>query len=176
MFSSPLFTVLLSFIFFQIKIGLLKGCLCLLLFGGVILIVKPPLIFPHNDTIQGNLTKDGFGTALIDDPHHPHSVGYYMGVALALGSALSGALNAIVVRHISNVLDSLAIMFYTGIGGIATALLVSSADGGISHMVEVIKKTDADLWLVLMIVSALGILGYFIHLCCQPQVHQCDIE
>ena len=58
-------------------------------------------------------------------------------------------------------MDSLAIMFYTGIGGIATALLVSCADGGISHMVEVIKKTDADLWVVLMIVSALGILGYF---------------
>ena len=128
--------------------------------------MKPPLIFPQNNAVQGNLTNDDFGTALIDAPHHPHAVGYYVGVALALGSAFSGALKSIVIKHISNELHSLAIMFYTGIGGIATALLVSCADGGISHMVEEIKKADADLWVVLMTVSALGILAYFAFVAC----------
>lgn len=52
-------------------------------------------------------------------------------------------------------------MFYTGFGGIATALLASCADGGIGRMVAEIKKADSEMWAVLMGVSALGMLGYF---------------
>ena len=57
-FSAPLFTVLLSLIFFRIRIGLLKGGLCLVFFGGIVLNVKPPFIFPqnNNDTGSQNLT------------------------------------------------------------------------------------------------------------------------
>ena len=52
-------------------------------------------------------------------------------------------------------------MFYAGLGGIGTALLVSCADGGVGRLAGEIKKADAELWAVLMAVSALGMLGYY---------------
>ena len=162
-FSAPLFTVILSLIFFRIRIGLLKGGLCLLLFGGVILNVKPPFIFPqnNNDTILWNMTwAQDFRTTSFAT-YHLHSGDYYAGVALALGCALSGSLKAIVIRHISNEIDPLALVFYTGFGGIATALLASCVDGGLGLMVGEIKAADAQVWAILMTVSALGMLGYF---------------
>ena len=165
MFSAPFFAVLLSLIFFQIKIGLLKGWLCLVLFGGVILILKPPFIFTKNDTIQGNLTDNDLGTALVD-MHHSPSGQYYTGVALALGFAFTSALAAIVTKRISNELDSLAVMFYTGVGGIVTTLLLICVDKGFGHTVEEIKKADAELWMVMMTVSALGIVGYLSYVTC----------
>ena len=158
MFSAPLFTVLLSLIFFQIKIGLLKGWLCLVLLGGVILIVKPPFIFTMNDTIQGNLTDIDLETAL-NDAHHAHYGYYYTGVTLALGFAFTSALTTIITKHLSNELESLVIILYTGVGGIATTMLVNCADRGFGHTVEEIKKADAELWMVMMTVSVLGIMG-----------------
>ena len=111
-FSAPLFTVLLSLIVFRIRIGLLKGGLCLVLFGGVILNVKPPFIFPQNsnDTILWNLTlaNQDFETAS-SSRTHPHTGQYYVGVALALGCSLSGSLKAIVISHIRSEIDSLAL-------------------------------------------------------------------
>ena len=111
-FSAPLFTVLLSLIVFRIRIGLLKGGLCLVLFGGVILNVKPPFIFPQNsnDTILWNLTlaDQDFETAS-SSRTHPHTGQYYVGVALALGCSLSGSLKAIVISHIRSEIDSLAL-------------------------------------------------------------------
>ena len=162
-FSAPHFTVILSLIIFRIKIGLLKGGLCLVLFGGVILNVKPPFIFPqsNNDTILWNLTSSQDFEADTFMSYNSHSGDYYIGVALALSCALSGSLKAIVVRHISNEIEPTALVFYTGFGGIATALLVSCVDGGIGRMVGEIKNADGELWGVLMAVSTLGMLGYF---------------
>ena len=45
-FTTPLFTVILSLLCFRIKIGLWKAGLCAVLFAGMILNIQPPFIFP----------------------------------------------------------------------------------------------------------------------------------
>ena len=134
-----------------------------MLFGGVILNVKPPFIFPqnNNDTIVWNMTSaQDFRTISSSSTVHLHSEENYIGVALALGCALSGSLKAIIIRHISNEIDPMALVFYAGFGGIAIALLASCIDGGIGQMMKEIKAADGKVWALLMTVSALGMLGY----------------
>ena len=133
-----------------------------MLFGGIILNVKPPFIFPqnNNDTILWNMTWAQDFETTSSSTVHLHSGDKYIGVALALGCALSGSLKAIIIRHISNEIDPMALVFYTGFGGIVTALLASCIDGSIGQMVEEIKAADGQVWAILMTVSALGMLGY----------------
>ena len=55
-FTTPLFTVILSFVFFRIRIGLWKAGLCAVLFAGMILNIQPPFIFPTDTPEEFNLT------------------------------------------------------------------------------------------------------------------------
>ena len=89
------------------------------------------------------------------------SVSYYIGVALALGCAISGSLKPMVIKHLSNTFDTLALVFFTGIGCAATVLLAGFIDVGVKDIVAEMGETNSVTWIIVTLISAMGILGYF---------------
>ena len=85
MFTEPLFTVVLSFVFSIISIGLVKMLLCCGLLIGMILTVQPPIIF--GDKTTNNSTLD----EIVQDIPPTNSEEYYVGVLMAMGCAVLGA-------------------------------------------------------------------------------------
>ena len=89
------------------------------------------------------------------------SVNYYIGVALALGCAISGSLKPMVIKHLSGMFETLALVFFTGIGCAATVLLAGFIDVGAKDIVTEMAETNFVTWIIVTLISALGILGYF---------------
>ena len=55
-YSGPLFTMLFSYLFLRIRQGLWKILFALILIVGVILVIRPPFMFPNQNT-GGNSTN-----------------------------------------------------------------------------------------------------------------------
>ena len=89
------------------------------------------------------------------------SVNYYIGLALALGCAISGSLKPMVIKHLCTMFETLALVFFTGIGCAATVLLAGFIDVGAKDIVTEMAETNFVTWIVVTLISALGILGYF---------------
>ena len=89
------------------------------------------------------------------------SMSYYIGVALALGCAICGSLKPMVIKHLSNTFDTLALVFFTGIGCAATVLLAGFIDVGVKNIVAEMGETNSVTWIIVTLISAMGILGYF---------------
>ena len=73
-----------------------------------------------------------------------HSDGYYIGVFMALGCSLSGALKSIIIKYVSKDFDTVALMFYMGFGGVFTIFAIASVDMGVNHLVEQLQMADAE--------------------------------
>ena len=89
------------------------------------------------------------------------SVNYYIGVALALGCAISGALKPMVIKHLGSMFETLALVFFTGIGCAATVVLAGFIDVGGKDILEKMGETNFVTWSIVTLISAMGILGYF---------------
>ena len=63
---------------------------------------------------------------------------------LALGCALGGSLKSVLIKHVSKDMDSVAVMFYMGFGGVFTIFAIASVDMGVNHLVEQIQMADAN--------------------------------
>ena len=110
-----------------------------------------------------NVTVDHEDQTKMDiiGPSDERSARYYIGVALALGCALAGSLKPIVIKHLSNKMETLALVFYTGIGCAVTALLAVFIDVGLKEIVEKMAESNSVTWIIVVLISALGIFGYF---------------
>ena len=99
-YTAPIFTMIFSFIFLRIRQGLWKIFFALLLMIGVILVVKPPFLFPqynlHLNIQQNNLTLHFYGEeyTLGDENNH------WLGVAICFGAALCTGLMNVVFNHL----------------------------------------------------------------------------
>ena len=89
------------------------------------------------------------------------SVNYYIGVALALGCAISGALKPMVIKHLGSMFETLALVFFTGIGCAATVVLAGFIDVGEKDILEKMGETNFVTWSIVTLISAMGILGFF---------------
>ena len=76
-------------------------------------------------------------------PSDERSARYYIGVVLALCCALTGSLKPIVIKHLSNKMETLALVFYTGIGCAVTALLAGFIDVGLNEIVEKMEESNS---------------------------------
>ena len=172
-FTEPLFTVILSLIFLRVRIGVWKAALCLGLAAGMILCVQPPFIFSQrraaadddaNDTAAWNISSlvfgDGNASAVEAQPPAPFSGNYYFGVILAIGCAVCGSLCNITINRVGNDVSSTALVFYSGLGGVVVAIVGSLADRQMDRVVGAIESFSVDNWVILVAVSAVGIVGY----------------
>ena len=53
-YTGPMFTMIFSFLFLRIRQGLWKIGFTSLLIPGIILVVRPPFLFPNSDATNGN--------------------------------------------------------------------------------------------------------------------------
>ena len=72
-----------------------------------------------------------------------HTNQYYIGVFLALGCAIGGALKSVIIKFVSKDMDSVALMFYMGFGGVFTIFAIGSIDMGVNHLIEQLQMADA---------------------------------
>ena len=173
-FTEPLFTVLLSLIFLRVKIGVWKAALCVGLAAGMILCVQPPFIFSQHhfdfdfDDDDDNATSAArnisdlvFGSANVTSPKPaPFTGNYYFGVILAIGCAVCGSLCNITINRVGSDVSSTGLVFYSGLGGIVVAIVGSLADRQVDRVVGAIESFSVDNWVILVAVSAVGIVGY----------------
>ena len=139
---------------------------------GMVLCIQPPVLFPH--------PSDG-------EDHHPepdhssnstggHSLGdiftgrrlelrtegnedYYLGVLLALGTALTGSMANVSIAKCERV-SSKVMVFYSGLGGVFIALICIMFDPE-SRTTFIILLTEQTTWPLLLLLGLMGILGYF---------------
>ena len=172
-FTEPLFTVLLSLLFLRVRIGVWKAALCAGLAAGMILCVQPPFIFSqHHFDISGDDDEGGNSTSwnisvLVlgvmpssEEPVTPFGANYYFGVILAMGCAVCGSLCNITISRVGGDVSSTGLVFYSGLGGVAVAILGSLADRQVDRVVGAIGSFSVDSWIILVTVSAVGIVGY----------------
>ena len=181
-FTEPLFTVLLSLLFLRVRIGVWKAALCAGLAAGMILCVQPPFIFSqHHFDIsdddggdgggEGNSTRPPSESWNISDlvlralppseePVTPFGANYYFGVVLAVGCAVCGSLCNIAISRVGGDVSSTGLVFYSGLGGVAVAITGSLADRQVDRVVGAIGSFSVDSWIILVTVSAVGIVGY----------------
>lgn len=92
-YAGPIFTMTFAFLFLRIRQGPWKIFFALVLVLGVILVVRPPFIFPNdnlcNDTNGNHTVKRVFYSEKNDFKKDNH---FWIGVALALGAACIGGL------------------------------------------------------------------------------------
>ena len=152
-----------------------KAALCVGLAAGMILCVQPPFIFSQhhfdfsndddNETSEWNFTALVFGNAsAISSPNPaPFTGNYYFGVILAIGCAVCGSLCNIAISRVGSDVSSTGLVFYSGLGGIVVAIVGSLADRQVDRVVGAIESFSVDSWIILVAVSAVGIVGYLFY-------------
>ena len=103
-FTEPIWTLLFTKVFLGSKISLRKLLFCLLLIAGAVLVIKPPGIFPEPS--RENTLKLFFkakslsGEDAILGEGDPSYV-LLIGTVLALGAAISGAMQNVLIARLS---------------------------------------------------------------------------
>ena len=103
-FTEPIWTLLLTKVFLGSKISLRKLLFCLLLIAGAVLVIKPPGIFPapSKETTfmiceRSNMFSGEEAVLAEGDP----ALVLLIGTCLALGAAISGAMQNVLIARLS---------------------------------------------------------------------------
>ena len=172
-FTEPLFTVILSFILLRISVGIVKIILCFGLLSGMMLSVQPPFIFGSPDSLDGldglsslNLTNDNdiddinVTSLAVMEEQDIHRELYYNGVLMAMGCAVCGSLCNILINKCDQVRSTM-LVFQAGLAGIVTSVLGCWLEANTNRIVTNMEALTAVEWVVLSMISMLGILAYF---------------
>ena len=125
------------------------GCL---LVSGMVLCVQPPFLFPVK--IVGAPDVETVGAPDVETDYD-----YYIGVLLALATAVMGAMANVCIAKCENV-SSKVLVFYSGLGGLIISLICSCFDEK-NKIFFNISAVDINTWLVLGLVGVTGIAGHF---------------
>ena len=175
-FTEPLWTLLLSRIVLRLKISAWKIIFGCLLVSGMILCIQPPFLFPSGGRHQPDS---------LEPPHngtHDRSVGslaaifmrrrrtvsegptdvqtdYYIGVVLALGTAVTGAMANISIARCERV-SSKVLVFWNGLGGVLIAFVCAALEEE-SKVLLSISDVEDYVWPLLAVLGLMGLLGHF---------------
>ena len=157
-FTEPLWTLALSKLLLKVKIGAWKVAFGLLLILGTLLCIQPPFLFPTYPFGDDSNTTDSWNER-DDGDDDDDGAGYYIGVMLALGCALCGAMANVSMAKCEKV-SSKVLMFYSGLGGLLLSLLVSALDPA-ADLLLTLASIPGTTWLLLIVLGVMGILGCF---------------
>jgi len=145
-FTEPIWTLLLTKVFLGSKISLRKLLFCLLLVAGAVLVIKPPGIFPapSEEAVIGE-----------GDPSYV----LFIGTGLALGAAISGAMQNVLIAKLSLVPAAVHLV-HSGIGGLVLSLAYSLLDSTDRLAPDLITSIPINDWLLLSMIGMLGLLGF----------------
>jgi len=160
-YTGPMFTMIFSFLFLRIRQGLWKISFTSLLIPGIILVVRPPFLFPNSDATNGtsvqylthwqyhhnNETLLSNDLSLNDDNIH------WIGVGICFAAAVIGGLINVSINYLKDV-DSGTVMFWMGAISILCSFVFNSFDHNsqIFHLKSIDSTTVGKLF-------ALSIVG-----------------
>jgi len=177
-FSEPLWTLMLSKLFLKTRVGWWKLSFSLVLITGVVLCTQPPVIFSspnithhhhHRHYHHGHEEHDGEGVQheLADSSNSTQDNNpdgdpnrYYIGVLLALGAAISGSSQNVMVAKVEQI-SSTALVTYSGLGGIILALAYGVLVDTEDIIIPSISMVTAEEWLILLLLGGMGLVGFF---------------
>jgi len=181
-FTEPLWTLLLSKLVLKIKIGIWKMIFGVVLLAGMVFCIQPPFLFSpgakedhdipnvkENSTDTDTLVTVSRVFGLRHAVHVvmmnmassdvPYDNNYYVGVLLAVSTAITGATANVIIAKCESVSSSVMV-FFSGLGGMVLALLFSIFDED-NKIIFSISSISLDQWLILAMLGAMGIVGYF---------------
>ena len=164
-FTEPLWTLILSKLILKIRIGMWKLFFGLLLIAGMVLCIQPPFLFPVSPELPINSTMNETDSNpdALDQDHDlidsPSSSNYYLGVLMAVCTAMFGALNNVVIARCEKV-SSKVMVFYAGLGGVIIAFICSYFDEE-NKIIYNISAISGNQWLILTAMGSAGIIGHF---------------
>jgi len=162
-FTEPLWTLILSKLLLKVRIGAWKVAFGLLLIAGMVLCIQPPFLFPSqadavcNSTGSSSSARNTSAEDLNTD--EDEDSGYYMGVLLAIATAVTGSMANVTIAKCEKV-SSKVMVFYSGLGGLLISLVCSSRDPANAILFSITAITG-DTWLMLILLGLMGIIGYF---------------
>ena len=150
-YTSPVFTMVLSIIFFKDRCKLYKGLCIISLFAGVILVLQPPILFGEPKTeIKPYATDLKYK-------------GYYFGAFMAFVSSFSSALHCVIVGRLlrnSTTYSAMLLAFYAGFGQMVVTLPSAILDDNQSVFSKNIINISETTWVILIIVAVLGLIAF----------------
>ena len=177
-FTEPLWTILLSRIILSIKISAWKILFGCLLVCGMVLCIQPPFLFPragrdHQDSPDSTHNKthvtsvgslaDIFmnrrKTVMESDGPINTETDYYIGVVLALGTAVTGAMANVSIARCERV-SSKVLVFWNGLGGVLIAFICAAFNTE-NRLVFIISDVGDYVWPLLITLGLMGLLGHF---------------
>jgi len=167
-FSEPLWTLILSKLFLRTKIGLWKSSFAVILLVGVLLCAQPPFVFKNFNSrlhhTPENTSIPDFVDEGVDASTPSSSFKTYLGTALAIGAAVSGALSNILVAKLETVeqISTTSLVAYSGLGGAVQAILYGLfLDEDNQTIVRDISSLSSSVWLQLLLLGGMGVVGFF---------------
>jgi len=86
--------------------------------------------------------------------------GYFIGVLLALGAAVSGSASNVIVAKVEEV-SSTSLCTYSGLGGIILALIYGTMLDTEDVILTNFTMISAHEWLILLLLGGMGLVGFF---------------
>merc|ERR1712179_308732 len=109
-----------------------------------------------NFTNETSMATDNAGSTTMTDD----SNGYFIGVLLALGAAISGSASNVIVAMIAE-MSSTSLCTYSGLGGIILALIYGTMLDTEDVIMTNITMVSVDEWLILLMLGGMGLVGFF---------------
>ena len=151
-FTSPVFTMVLSKVFLKDTCKLYKVICAMILFSGVILVLQPPLIFD-----QAGVGND------INISNSKESNKYYFGASMAFVSSIAGGFHYVIVGRLfknSTTSSALLLTFYKGFGGLFILVPAAYLDDNQRILSTNIVNISGRTWAILCTNAILGLIGF----------------
>lgn len=152
-FSSPAFTMLLSTFLLKDHCGIYRTLIAVILLTGVVILARPPALFPRSPPIPSNKTGSFNITSpdYDDDDNNYNLVGIIAGIAVPILSAWV----AIVTRQARHVHYSV-LVFWFGAGGFVVSIIGTFS---ISETTIGIFDWNCLDWIMANLIAIFGVLG-----------------
>jgi len=167
-YSAPVFTMFLSAVLLRDHCGLYRTLIGLILLSGIVIICRPPILFPTHETpgvspihSHKNLKLGAFvrekkssdsSTGIKNDDES--SIQKYLGIGIALVATTIMALLAIITRKARHVHWSILVFWFAAGGFVISTLsllLITSTNS--------MSTWDTQTWICCLLQSFLGIIG-----------------
>jgi len=156
-FSSPAFTMVLSTIILKDHCGLFRTLIASVLLGGVVILSRPPALFPPPQEFPRNATVTRDDDDDDDDRHNPYKGRYeWVGITSAVAVPILSAVLVIITRQARHVHYSV-LVFWFAMGGLIVSIVGNYAFDDGSH--GLFENWTSEEWTLTILIAVVGIVG-----------------